>query len=206
MKKYVPLYKCLSCVYNNKNYNDSVSSDDFFVFCTYEGGHKEIVVDNCMYSVKCDNINIANDVIDVEFKKIDENAIIPMYKHYLEDSGFDLYTIEDVSLPPHSKKLIRTGLSVVIPNGYEIQIRPRSGLSLKTGLRIVNSPGTIDAGYRGEIQIIAQNDSNDDLFFEKNTRIAQGVLCRVAVANFVLKDDLESSERDTQGFGSSGVK
>src|SRR5574344_2884718 len=98
----------------------------------------------------------------VYFTKLNKDAVIPTYAH-TGDAGMDIRAIEDVELNPHETKIIHTGIAVAIPEGYELQVRPRSGLSLKTPLRVSNTPGTIDSGYRDEIGIIISNTSlNND--------------------------------------------
>lgn len=143
--------------------------------------------------------------VRVKVKKIHPNAVIPQYKTS-GSAGFDLYTIEDVEIQPGETKQIRTGLIFEIPEGYEIQIRPRSGMSLKTPLRISNAPGTIDSDYRGEVMIIAENTSIVPFSVEKGTRIAQGVLQKVPQAEFIEVEKVSETERGEGGFGSTGIK
>lgn len=111
-----------------------------------------------------------------------------------------------MTIKPGERVLIPTGLSFEIEAGYEVQIRPRSGLSLKTGLLVVNSPGTIDADYRGEIMIIMGNFGTQDEIIEHGDRIAQMVLMPITQANFSIVDSLGDTERGTGGFGSTGTK
>ncbi|MBM7634958.1 dUTP pyrophosphatase [Geomicrobium sediminis] len=161
--------------------------------------------------------------IDVRVKKLDEDAIIPTYESQAA-AGFDLYALEDVVIRPGETKLVRSGLAFEIPEGYEMQVRPRSGLSKKTKLRISNSPGTIDADYRGEVGILLDNLHSSEASSVYNTsgkvieglhdkgsyviakhdRIAQGVLQEVPQANFIEADDLSSTSRGSGGFGSTG--
>lgn len=143
--------------------------------------------------------------VRVKVKKIHPNAVIPQYKTS-GSAGFDLYAIEDVEIQPGETKQIRTGLIFEIPEGYEIQIRPRSGMSLKTPLRISNAPGTIDSDYRGEVMIIAENTSIVPFSVEKGTRIAQGVLQKVPQAEFIEVEKVSETERGEGGFGSTGIK
>lgn len=109
-----------------------------------------------------------------------------------------------MTIEPGQRVLIPTGLSVEIPRGHEWQIRPRSGLSLKTGLLVPNSPGTIDCDYRGEVKVILGNFGSDSVDVNHGDRIAQAVLCRFERADFVKVFELENSERGEQGFGSTG--
>jgi dUTP pyrophosphatase len=132
-------------------------------------------------------------------------AKLPAYAR-VGDAGMDLYTIEEQKIQPGQTVLVRTGLKVAIPVGYELQVRPRSGLSLKSPLRIANSPGTIDAGYRDEICVIVHNTSlTEEYRINKGERIAQLVLQKVPVINWVPVEDVEDiGENRGGGFGSSG--
>lgn len=123
------------------------------------------------------------------------------------DAGMDLYAVEDMVLKPGQTVIVRTGLKVAIPSGYELQIRPRSGLSLKTPLRVANSPGTIDAGYRDEVGIIIDNLSSEEEYrIKKGDRVAQLVLQKVPQIQWVpVKSVEEIGENRGGGFGSSGV-
>ena len=140
--------------------------------------------------------------INIPIKKLLTDAIIPMYATD-GSAGFDFYTIIDTVVWEGETQLIRTGLSMEIPVGYELQIRPRSGLSLSTKLRVANSPGTIDSDYRGEIKIIIENIGDNEVLINQGDRIAQGVLCKVPQANFIEVDKLDETERGDGGFGST---
>ncbi len=131
---------------------------------------------------------------------------LPKYETRLA-SGFDVRAqlTESIILKPGERAMIPTALSFQIPDGYEIQVRPRSGLAAKKGISIVNSPGTIDADYRGEVKIIIINLGLESVEIQDQERIAQMVLCPVVQAQFELVSDLESSERGVGGFGSTGV-
>lgn len=146
-----------------------------------------------------------NFQIKIKLKKTDESATIPKYAHK-GDSGFDLASIETVTLAPGETKLIGTGLSFSIPEGYEMQVRPRSGMSAKSKFRVANSPGTIDSNFVGEVKIIAENTGHRVIFIEKGDRIAQGVICPVYEAVFSVEEELEGTVRGSKGFGSSGAK
>lgn len=145
-----------------------------------------------------------NFQIKIKIKKTDKTASVPKYAHP-GDSGFDLASIETVTLSPGETKLIGTGLSFSIPEGYEMQVRPRSGMSAKSKFRVANSPGTIDSNFTGEVKIIAENTGHRVIFIEKGDRIAQGVICPVYEAVFV-EEELGDTVRGSNGFGSSGVK
>src|SRR3989344_939934 len=139
----------------------------------------------------------------LKFKKLREDAVIPSYAHP-GDAGMDLCSAEDFILEPKKRKLISTGLSVEIPVGYEIQTRPRSGLAIKNGISLVNSPVTIDAGYRGEIGIIIINHGEENFEIKKGDRIAQAVMNKIENAEIIEVDKLGDSERGAGGFGSTG--
>ena len=135
-----------------------------------------------------------------------EDVQIPQYARE-GDAGMDIRAAETFVIAPKKTVLIPTGLKVAIPDGYEIQVRPRSGLSLKTPLRVANSPGTIDAGYRDEVCIIMQNTSDDSEFtIEKGDRVAQFVLQRVPRICFTPVESVKDiGENRGGGFGSTGV-
>jgi dUTP pyrophosphatase len=143
-------------------------------------------------------------MLEVRVNKLHEKAVIPTFAHS-GDAGFDIYTIEEYTLLPGDRALIRTGLAVELPRGYELQVRPRSGLALKKGVTVLNSPGTIDSGYRGEIGIIIINHGEEIYTVSKGQRIAQGVIARYEVPDFILVDSLSESERGSGSYGSSGV-
>ena len=148
---------------------------------------------------------------------------LPKYAHK-GDAGFDLRAnVEEIKndnylfnaikfndttiiLNPGGRVLIPTGLYMAIPEGYELQIRPRSGLALKYGITVVNTPGTIDATYRGNIGVILKNDGTEPFIIEQGDRIAQGVLNKVEEANLIEVDSLDETDRSDSGYGKSGVK
>lgn len=144
------------------------------------------------------------EVIVIKWKRLHPEAEIPAFKHE-GDSGVDLKVVEDTVVPPMGRRLLRTGLAVEIPRGYEIQIRPRSGISLNTPIMIANSPGTIDSGYRGEIGIIVFNASNEPFSIKKGTRIAQAVVMHVPEVKHVETHALSVTGRNEKGFGSTGL-
>ena len=148
---------------------------------------------------------MANFQLKIKLEKTDANVPTPKYAHK-GDSGFDLAANESVTLSPGETKLIGTGLKFGIPEGYEIQVRPRSGMSLKSSFRVVNSPGTIDSTFESEVKIIAQNTGHRPIFIEKGDRIAQAVLCPVYEAVFVEEKVGKNSTRGENGFGSTGFK
>lgn len=139
-------------------------------------------------------------VINVQIEFMNENAMRPVYAHP-DDAGCDVFASEEVEVAPHETKLIHTGIKVAIPNGYEIQVRPRSGLSLKTNTKV--TLGTIDSGYRGEVGIIFTNYGETPYLVKKGDRIAQLVIAPVYHINFLKVDKVEDSERGENGFGST---
>ena len=144
----------------------------------------------------------------IKFKKLNEDAVVPKYAYEL-DSGFDLYSVEKFVVPPFGRVLIPTGLSFDLPEGYEIQVRTKSGLAVNLGLMVSNSPGTVDRGYLGEIKVPLFNMNNNSLTIEKGMKVAQAVLCPVVCGKFVefeQLNDLGTSERGDKGFGSTGIK
>ncbi len=125
------------------------------------------------------------------------------------DSGFDLRANERGSLKPLERKLVGTGLYFELPDGYELQIRPRSGLAYKNGVTVLNSPGTVDTGYRGEIKVLLVNISNEKFTWDKGERIAQGVVSHRISSDFgdlIEVLEINESERGDGGFGSTGTK
>ena len=143
--------------------------------------------------------------LEIKIAKLYEDAIIPEY--FNEASGADIYSREEYILKPGSIQLISTGLKVEVPKGYEMQIRPKSGLALNYGLTVLNTPGTIDSDYRGEINVILINHSNKDYKIKKDQKVAQVVIQKVERAQFkiVKEHELSKTERDIGGFGSTGL-
>jgi dUTP pyrophosphatase len=140
----------------------------------------------------------------IKIKRIHPDAQRPKYEHP-GDSGADIYSIEDYILMPFERKAIATGLCAEVPDGYELQVRPKSGLSINSGITVLNTPGTVDSGYRGEIKVILINLSNESFQVKKGHKIAQIVITPVIIADFLEVDELSKSERDTSGFGSTGI-
>ena len=138
-------------------------------------------------------------------KKLNQKAIIPKYET-LGASGLDLSANleKNIVLKPGEKCLVPTGIAVTIPNEYEFQIRPRSGLAMKNSITVLNTPGTIDADYRGEIKVIIINLGNKNFEITNGTRIAQMVLCPISKAKLLEVDDLDNTTRGDGGFGSTG--
>ena len=145
--------------------------------------------------------------INVKIKLLRKNAKIPQQKNK-GDAGFDLYANidQDVQVAPRSTMLIKTGIAIEIPEGYAAFVVPRSGLSLKTPLRISNSPGTIDCGYRNEVGVIIDNLGDGIITIHPGDRIAQLLFMKVEYIKFIEVDKLSDSERGMGGFGSTGMK
>lgn len=140
----------------------------------------------------------------IKVKRLNYDANLPTYAH-LGDAGADLYSAGDVELLPNQRYAVPTGICIELPTGYEAQVRPRSGLALKKGLTVLNTPGTIDSGYRGEIKVILINLGCESVEIKKGDRIAQLVIAPIQRASFIEDHELSDSERGNGGFGSSGV-
>lgn len=141
-------------------------------------------------------------MIELGFKLIDQNAKLPTYATNMA-SGMDLYSIESTVLLPLTRRLVRTGICPVIPKGYELQVRPRSGLALKHGITVLNTPGTIDQDYTGEIMVILYNSTPVDYVLNIGDRIAQIVLAQVSFAEIKQVKELPVTQRNANGFGST---
>jgi len=140
--------------------------------------------------------------IDVKIQKTNDSRV-PVYKTE-ESAGADLFAAETGVVEAGKIKLVKTGVSFSIPEGYEAQIRPRSGLALKKGVTILNTPGTVDSDYRGEVGVILVNFGDNDFVFNTGDRIAQVVFSKVYRAEFILSDELDTTERGSGGFGHTG--
>jgi dUTP pyrophosphatase len=128
--------------------------------------------------------------------------------NYESDSGFDLYSIEEITIPAFGRELVPTGIVLDIPEGFEVQIRSKSGLALNQGLMVLNSPGTIDQGYIGEIKVIIFNTNNHSVVIERGMKVAQAVLSNVVSGKFVTlnkTENVDQKERGSNGFGSTGI-
>ena len=140
----------------------------------------------------------------LSFRRIHPDAVMPAYAH-ASDAGMDVRSVRELVIPPGGRALVPTGLVVNLPAGYEAQVRPRSGLALKAGVTVLNSPGTIDAGYRGEIGVILANFGQDDFKVDVGDRIAQLVIAPVLQPVVVETTEVDSTDRGVGGFGSTGV-
>ena len=145
--------------------------------------------------------------IGFSVQKIHEDAVLPKY-NYQTDSGFDFYSVEDVIIGPFGRALVPTGLKFDLPTNVELQVRSKSGLALKQGLMVLNSPGTVDQGYTGEIKVILFNTTNNSVDIKEGQKIAQAVLCPVVCGkwlNLVKVDKIKDKDRSDNGFGSTGL-
>ena len=140
----------------------------------------------------------------VKIKKLRENAKLPEYAHP-GDAGMDLFSAQELLINPGESALVATGIAIELPRGTEAQVRPRSGLALKHQITVLNTPGTIDEGYRGEIGVILINHGRQVFKVEEGMKIAQMVINEVIKPRLVVCSDLSTSERGQGGFGSTGV-
>ncbi|HEY6935438.1 MAG TPA: dUTP diphosphatase [Marmoricola sp.] len=143
-------------------------------------------------------------MVEISIRRLDPGLPLPSYAHP-GDAGADLHAAEDVTLAPGERRLVPTGIALALPDGYVGLVHPRSGLAARHGLSIVNAPGTIDAGYRGEVQVCLVNlDPASPITLHRGDRIAQLVVQRVEHARFVDVTDLPGSVRGAGGYGSTG--
>ena len=146
-------------------------------------------------------------MIKIQIKKLSNSVIIPKYETS-GSSGMDIaaHIEKNITINPGEKTLVSTGFSIAIPRGYEVQIRPRSGLAAKKNITVLNTPGTIDADYRGEIKVILINLGKEKFIIENGDRIAQMVVCPVIHADLEEVEELSDTERGQGGFGSTGTQ
>jgi len=145
--------------------------------------------------------------LSLGYTKVHPEAVEPKY-NYESDSGFDLHSTEEIIVPPFGRVLVPTGISLDIQDGFEVQVRSKSGLALKQGLMCLNSPGTVDNGYTGEVKAIIFNTNNEPFTITKGMKVAQAVLCPVVNGkwvNLVQKETINEKERGENGFGSTGI-
>ena len=153
------------------------------------------------------NFKIPRPKQKLTYEKINPNAVEPKY-NYPSDSGFDLHSTVSYNIPPLSRMVVPTGIKLSIPVGYEIQIRSKSGLALNQGIMVLNSPGTVDQGYTGEIKVILFNTNQKDYTVNIGDKVAQAVLCPVMcgeVVDLINVEKIEDGERSDKGFGSTGI-
>ena len=143
--------------------------------------------------------------MEVAFRKLRDDAVVPS-RAYDGDAGLDLASCERVVLAPGERAMVGTGLAVAVPDGYAGFVQPRSGLAARHGITIVNTPGLVDSGYRGELRVVLLNtDAREPFVVEPGMRIAQLVVVPVAAAEPVEVDELPETERGVRGFGSSAA-
>ena len=140
----------------------------------------------------------------VRFKRLCPDAVLPAYAHP-GDAGMDIRSVDDLEIAPGTRALVHTGFVMILPPGWEAQVRPRSGLALKHGVTVLNTPGTIDAGYRGEVGVILANFGDAPFAVKKGDRIAQVVVAPVTTAAIEETDVVDDTDRGGGGFGSTGV-
>ena len=178
-----------------------------------EGGNSEFDYDMIMNDFGLDVKSLEDDLknynpkLPLGFVKLHPDAITPKY-NYETDSGFDLHSVEEVVVPPFGRALVPTGISFDIKDGYEIQVRSKSGLAINQGLMILNSPGTVDNGYTGEVKGIIFNTNNHPVTITKGMKIGQAVLCPVVNGKWVElveKNKINNKDRGDKGFGSTGI-
>ena len=144
--------------------------------------------------------------IQVKIKRLDQELPLPRYVNP-GDAGLDLYSAVDVVIEPMRRVMIPTGVAIALPEGYAGFVQPRSGLAAKKGLSIVNTPGLVDSGYRGELKVIAINtDADEPITIARGERVAQLVVQRVPAVELVEVDELDATERGEGGFGSTGLR
>ena len=141
----------------------------------------------------------------VKFKKLNPDAILPDYAH-IGDAGMDLYSVEDLVIEPLTWKLVKTGLACELPRGTEGQVRSKSGIALKNGVFVLNTPGTVDENYRGEIGVILYNlNTKEPFVIKKGQKIAQYVIANVEYVDTIEVETLDETDRGEGGFGSTGL-
>ena len=145
--------------------------------------------------------------LSLPYKKLHPDAVAPFY-NYPTDSGFDLHSINEITIPAFGRALVPTGLAFDIETGHEIQVRTKSGLAINQGLMVLNSPGTVDCGYTGEVKAIIFNTNPHEFTITKGMKVAQGVYCPVANGEWVNLNEVKTikeKDRKANGFGSTGI-
>jgi dUTP pyrophosphatase len=145
--------------------------------------------------------------LELGYTKLHEDAVVPKY-NYESDSGFDLHSTEEIIVPPFGRVLVPTGISLDINDGFEVQVRSKSGLAINQGLMCLNSPGTVDNGYTGEVKVIIFNTNKEPFTITKGMKVAQAVLCPVVNGKWVdlvKKETITNKDRAENGFGSTGI-
>ena len=140
----------------------------------------------------------------LRFRRIHPDAVLPAYAHP-SDAGMDVRSVDDLVIAPGRRALVHTGLVMALPPMYEAQVRPRSGLALKNGITVLNTPGTIDSGHRGEVGVILANFGEEDFVVRKGDKIAQIVIAPVTQPVIEETETVDETDRGAGGFGSTGV-
>lgn len=183
-----------------KNFEDDSFDDKF----DYHELLKEYGID--LKKIEDDFINYTPKRV-LNYVKLNDDVPNPKY-NYEGDSGFDLYSTEEISIPPFGRVLIPTGLMFDIPDGFEIQVRSKSGLAINQGLFVLNSPATIDSGYLGQVKVILFNTNGVEVIIKKGMKVGQAVLSPVVNGKWVSLDRVEKigeKDRNDNGFGSTGL-
>ena len=141
--------------------------------------------------------------MQLKFKKLNNSVITPKY-HTEGSAGFDLHSLETKSLEPNEIYLFSTGIFIEVPEGYEAQVRPRSGLATKNGITVINTPGTVDSDYRGEVKVALINLGKKEIIIHKDDRIAQVIISPIIQCELIETDELSNTDRNQNGFGSTG--
>jgi dUTP pyrophosphatase len=174
---------------------------------------EEVSYEDILNEMDIDIVQLEKDMIETRrllplgFKVLHPNAVLPKY-NYDSDSGFDLHSIDEIEIPPFGRVLVPTGLSFDIQDGYEIQVRTKSGLAINQGLMVLNSPGTVDNGYTGEVKAIIFNTNPTSVTIPKGMKVGQAVLCPVVNGGWVdlqQTNKINKKERGSNGFGSTGI-
>ena len=140
----------------------------------------------------------------LRFRKVHPDAVLPAYAHP-SDAGMDVRSVDDLTIAPGRRALVHTGLVMLLPPDYEAQVRPRSGLALKSGVTVLNTPGTIDSGYRGEVGVILINLGDSEFQVRKGDKVAQLVIAPVTQPEIAETDAVDETDRGAGGFGSTGA-
>jgi len=154
-----------------------------------------------------EDMNNYSTTLPLGYQKLQQDVKTPYY-NYGGDSGFDLYSTEEITIPPFGRVLVPTGLAFDIQDGYEIQVRSKSGLAINQGLMVLNSPGTVDSSYSAEVKVIIFNTNQTSFTITKGMKVAQAVLCPVVNGKWVeLKEinEIPNKDRGSNGFGSTGI-
>ena len=174
---------------------------------------EEMNYEDILNEMDIDIVQLEKDMVEtrrllpLRFKVLHPNAVLPKY-NYDSDSGFDLHSVDEIEIPAFGRALVPTGLSFDIQDGYEIQVRTKSGLAINQGLMVLNSPGTVDNGYTGEVKAIIFNTSPTSITIPKGMKVGQAVLCPVVNGGWVdlqQTNNINEKERGSNGFGSTGI-